>query len=112
MKIKRQNNIEFQPFKDGKCNIYTLDEEGNKTYKYKNISFDNRVLGFKRVYAAQSVNSDINRVIRIPFVEGIDNHDYLEILREDCYYTIDLTQVIYESNPQSIDLTLKKTGIQ
>ena len=112
MRIKRPRNIEFQAFKDGMCNIYNIDEEGNKNYKFKNLNFDNRILGFKRVYAAQAVNSNINRVIRIPFVSGIDNYDCLEIIREDCYYTIDVIQSIYDSNPASIDLTLKKVGVQ
>ena len=112
MKINRPGNVEFQAFKDGMCNIYNIDEEGNKNYKFKNLSFDNRVLGFKRVYAAQAVNSNINRVIRIPSVNGIDNYDCLEIVGEDHYYTIDIIQVIYDSNPQSIDLTLKKVGVQ
>lgn len=111
MKIKVPN-VEFNSFKDGICNIYTVDEENNKTYKIRNINFDNRILGFKRVYAAQAVNSNINRVIRIPLIQEIDNYDCLEIVGEDCYYTIDVIQVIYDSNPRSIDLTLKKVGVQ
>lgn len=112
MRIKRPGNIEFNAFKDGICNIYNIDEEGIKTYKFKNLSFDNRILGFKRVYSARTVNSNINRVLRVPYVQGIDNFDCLEIVGEDCYYTIDMFQIIYDSNPKSIDLTLKKVGAQ
>ena len=55
MKIKTPT--EFIPFKDGVCNIYTENEEDEKVYKYKNIYFNNKTLGFKRAYAAQAVNS-------------------------------------------------------
>ena len=113
MKIKRPNNVEFQPYKDGMCSIYTESEEENeKTYKYKNIHFDNRMLGFKRVYAAKAANSNINRIIRIPNIPNIDNYDCLEVKGEHCYYTIELVQDVPDENPHSLDLTLKKVGIQ
>ncbi len=113
MRIKRPGNIEFNAFKDGMCSIYTESEEENeKTYKYKNIHFDNRMLGFKRVYAAKSANSNINRVIRIPDIPYVDNYDCVEITGDNCYYTIELVQKIYDANPVSLDLTLKKVGIQ
>ena len=108
MKIKTPT--EFIPFKDGVCNIYTEDEDGERVYKYKNIYFNNKTLGFKRAYAAQAVNSDINRVITIPYIGGLDNHCCVEIGNDS--YTVDLVQEIYDSNPTSIDLTLKKCGVQ
>jgi len=106
--VKIKTNIEFQAYKDGICNIYSENEDGDKVYKHKNLAFDDRVMGFKRAYAAKSVQSDINRVIRIPLLNGIDNFDVVEIL-SNTYY-IDLVQQIFDSNPSSIDLTLKKVG--
>ncbi|WP_143316869.1 hypothetical protein [Clostridium sp. HBUAS56017] len=106
MKIK-VNNIEFTSFSDGICDIYYEDEEGNKTYKYNNLGFQNRVLGFGRHYAAKAVQVQTNAVIRISQVPGIDNHDILEI-KGVGRYDIELVQNIFESNPPSIDLTLKQ----
>lgn len=104
--------VEFQPYKDGVCDIYTEDEEGIKTYKTRGVHFDNRILGFKRVYAAKAVQTDINRVIRIPSIPGIDAHDRLQVTGENHCYDIELVQYLANTNPPSADLTLRKVGAQ
>ena len=106
MKIKL-DNIEFVSFSDGICDIYTEDEEEIKTYKYRNLYFSDRVLGFKRAYAAAAAQVKINAVIRIPKVPGIDNHDTVEI-KDKGKYNIEMIQVINDTNPPSIDLTLRQ----
>ncbi|WP_411680426.1 hypothetical protein [Clostridium thailandense] len=106
MKIKVPN-IEFISFSDGICDIYTEDEEGNKDYKYTGLGFTNHVLGYNRAFAAQAVQVQANAVIRIPQVPGIDTHDTVEI-RGIGRYDIELTQSIFETNPSSIDLTLRQ----
>jgi hypothetical protein len=106
MKIK-VDNIEFQSYKDGVCDIYTEDEEENPVYKYKNLGFNNRVLGFNRHFAAAAVQVQTNAVIRIPLVKDIDTHDTVEI-KGVGKYDIELTQIIFETNPPSIDLTLRQ----
>jgi hypothetical protein len=106
MKIKT-DNIEFISFSDGICDIYTEDEEGNKTYKYNSLGFNNRILGFNRVFAAKAVQAQVNAVIRIPQIPGVDIHDTLEI-RDLGKYDIELVQNIFETNPPSIDLTLRQ----
>lgn len=111
MKIKTPT--EFNPFKDGICSIFTMDEEDeNKTYKYEEICFDNKTIGYKRVYAAKAAQSNISKVISIPLINGIDNLDYVEIVGENCYYSIEVVQELQNSNPPSINLTLEKVGIQ
>lgn len=105
MKIKR--DMEFISFSDGVCDIYSVDEEGNKTYKYNNLAFSKRILGYKRVFAASSSQVKIDRVIRIPKVPGINNHDILKI-KGVGEYDIEIIQEINESNPSSIDLTLRQ----
>lgn len=104
MKIKT-DNIEFISFSDGICNIYCKDDSGNKIVKYTGLGFSERVLGFKRFFSAAANKMSINRVIRIPQIGNIDTFDYVEI--GDITYDIALIQNIYDSNPQSIDLTLK-----
>ena len=106
MKIK-VSNIEFTSFSDGVCSIYTEDEEGKRNYKFQGLGYEERVLGFNRHFAAKAVQVQANAVIRIPKVSGIDMHDTLEILNIG-KYDIELTQNIRDSNPPSIDLTLRQ----
>lgn len=106
MKIKVPN-IEFTSFIDGICSIYIEDEEGNRDYKYKDLGFENRVLGFNRHFAAKAVQVQANAVIRIPKIPGINIHDTLEIANQG-KYDIELAQNIKDSNPPSIDLTLRQ----
>lgn len=106
MKIKVPN-IDFTCFKDGLCDIYTEDEEGNKNYKFRGLGFENRVLGFGRHYAAKAAQVKTDAVIRIPKLQGIDIHDTLEI-KNLGRYDIELVQDIFDSNPLSLDLTLRQ----
>ncbi len=104
MNIKT-NNIEFVSFSDGVCNIYALDNDGNRIYKYKGLGFSNRVLGFKRYWAAAANQMEINKVIRIPSLKNIDTYDHVEIGGET--YDVKMVQAIYDTNPICIDLTLQ-----
>lgn len=106
MKIK-VDNIEFISFSDGICDIYSEDEEGNKVGKYTNLGFSNRVLGFKRYFTAAANQIQVNRVIRIPPVPNIDNHDTVEV-KNVGKYSVELAQVVFDTNPPSIDLTLRQ----
>jgi len=108
MKIKI--NIEFVGFNDGICNIFTLDESGVRmANKFSNLGFNKRVLWFKRYFEASARQIYINRVIRIPQLDGIDNYDYVEI--DSVIYGVKMVQQIYDTNPPSIDLTLDKARI-
>lgn len=105
MKIK--TDTEFVSFNDGVCDIYATDEEGKITYKHKGLGYSNRVLGYNRVFAAKAVQVQTNAVIRIPLVIGIDIHDTLEI-KGLGKYDIELTQIMFDTNPPSLDLTLRQ----
>lgn len=108
MKIK--TDIEFVGFNDGICNIFTLNENGVRmTNKFSNLGFSKRVLGFKRYFDAAARQIEINRVIRIPQLEGINNYDFVEI--DNIKYGVKMVQEIYDTNPPSIDLTLDKARI-
>lgn len=106
MKIKVPN-IDFTCFSDGLCDIYSEDEDGKKDLKFEGLGFEERVLGFARHFAAKSAQVEANAVIRIPKVPGINNHDSLEIYGLG-KYEIELAQNIKDSNPPSIDLTLRQ----
>lgn len=105
MKIK--NDIEFISFSDGVCDIYSIDEEENESIKYANLGFSNKVLGFNRYYTAAAQQIKVNRVINIPQILNINTHDILKI-KGIGEYDIELIQHIYDTNPQSISLTLKQ----
>lgn len=105
MKIK--TDLEFESYSDGICDIYTTDEEGERSEKHRGLGYGNRVMGFKRHFAAAAVQRQINKVIRIPRVSGVEPQDTVE-LRGIGKYEIELAQIIYDANPPSIDLTLKQ----
>lgn len=108
MKIK--TNVEFISFNDGICNIFTTDQQGVRLpNKYTRLSFSKRVLGFKRYFEASARQIDINRVIRIPQLPGIDNYDFIEI--DSVIYGVKMVQEIYDTNPMCIDLTLDKARL-
>jgi hypothetical protein len=108
MKIKM--DTEFVAFNDGVCNIFTMDSDDERLQnKYTNLGFSKRVLGFKRFFEASSRQIDINRVIRIPLLHGIDNYDFVEI--DSVTYGVKMVQEIYDTNPPCIDLTLDKARV-
>ncbi|NFH89763.1 hypothetical protein FDA33_06025 [Clostridium botulinum] len=109
MKIPNRK-VEFQAYKDGICNIYYEDEEGQKTYKYTDLNFNKRVLGFNRHYAAKAVQVQTDMVIRIPLVSNINNHDLLNI-KGVGKFSIELVQDKFECNPPSLDLTLRQLEV-
>lgn len=94
-------------YRDGKCTIYSLDEYKNRTDKHIGVWFEDRAIGFKRHFTAQSVQVKIDRLIRISKIPGIDTHDRIEI-EGDGTYEIQMIQIILDSTPNSLDLTLKK----
>lgn len=105
MKI-RTPNIDFISFNEGVCNIYSEDEEDNEVIKYKSVCFSEKVLGLRRYYTAKAAQSNVNRVIAVPLLSNIDNHD--KIIIEKQVYSIELIQPKRETNPPSLDLTLKQ----
>ena len=106
MKIK-MDNIEFVPFSDGICNIYTTDEEDKRIDKYKTLGYTNRVLGYARAFAARAVQIQTNGIIRIPKLDYINVHDMVEIPNVGIYEIV-LVQNIFDTNPPSMDLTLRQ----
>jgi hypothetical protein len=105
--VKIKTDIEFISFSDGVCDVYAVDDDGEKTVKYTALCFSNRVLGFKRYYTAAANQTQINKVIRVPQVSGVDTHDTVEITGVG-KYDIDMVQYIDDTNPPCIDLTLRQ----
>ncbi|HAO61553.1 MAG TPA: hypothetical protein DCQ90_06455 [Erysipelotrichaceae bacterium] len=110
MKPKFDTFKRLPSYPDGVCTIKRTSEEGVVTTLFSGLCFENRVLGYNRVFVAASVQVRTDRVIRTPMIPGVANHDILEIAGEG-KYSIELMQTIYEFNPPSVDLTLKQLGM-
>lgn len=108
--VQIKNKIEFLSFTDGICDIYEENDDGEKNYKYRGLGFTERVLGYKRYFAAKAAQVQTNAVIRIPDIKGINIHDTLEI-KGVGRYNIELIQNVSDSNPKSLDLTLRQLEI-
>lgn len=105
MKIKTA--LEFISFSDGVCDVYAVDEEGVRTSKFVALGFANRALGYGRVFAAAAVQVEVNAVVCVPMVTGISIHDTLEAYGSGTYEIV-LAQHKPDTNPPSIDLTLRQ----
>jgi hypothetical protein len=106
MKIER-NNIDFTSFKDGICDIYTTDEGGNEVLIHSGIRFENRVIGYKRFWAAASNKVQANKLIRIPILNNSDSYCTVEI-KGIGKFDVKMAQDITDSNPPCIELTLQR----
>jgi len=106
LKIKI-DNIEFQSFNDGICDIYSLDNDDTPVYKHEKLGFNKRILGYNRVFAAKASQVQVNAVIRIPNLKDVEIHDIIVIYGMG-KYDIQLIQDVLDSNPLSRDLTLKQ----
>lgn len=105
MKIKR--DTEFSSFSDGVCDVYTLDEDGARADKYTGLGYEERVMGYKRHFAAAAAQVRVDAVIRVPLVPGIDPRDTVALRSGGCF-EVELVQTIRDCNPPALDLTLRK----
>jgi hypothetical protein len=94
-------------YPDGKCRIYSVDNDGVETTIITGLCLENRVLGFTRVFTARSANVDVNRVIRTPYATGFDSRDYLEVFDEGKYEIV-MVSTIYDSTPPSLEISLRQ----
>lgn len=108
MKIKAPTD--FVSFDDGVCDIYTVDDEDTRTDKFIRLGFSDRTLGYNRIYAASAAQSVASRVIRIPQVAGVEIYDTAEVTGVTGVgkYRIEAVQTMFDTNPISIDLTLRQ----
>lgn len=109
MQVKIKNkNIEFESFSSGICTILSQDEfdEDKFIVIYDKLAFSNKTLGYGRYFSASVEQVKIDRVIRIPNVKGINNHDRVKIDKNS--YIIELIQVLEDTNPKTLQLTLRE----
>ena len=103
--MKIQTPTEFLTFADGYCDIFTV--KGNLLdKKLMTLCFGDRVIGFKRHYAARAAGTEINRVVQIPLQRTIEPVNRAVIAGTE--YKIEQVQHLDDTNPPVTVLTLKK----
>ncbi|QEY33872.1 hypothetical protein FL966_01775 [Caproiciproducens galactitolivorans] len=106
--MKIQVPTEFLTFNDGFCEIYSV--KGNKLdEKLIRLCFGNRVVGFKRHWAARAASTEINRLIQIPLREDVTTENNVVIA--GTRYRIEQSQNLNDTNPPVTVLTLRKVGV-
>lgn len=102
--MKIQTPTEFQTFADGICSVWTTLRNQPDKELYHNLHFGAQSLTYRRAYAARAVRERIDRVIRIPYVNGVEQGQQVHI--GTARYTITQVQPIESSNPRVKVLTL------
>lgn len=106
MKIKTPT--EFQTFTDGACDVYSVS--GNKLgEKIRTIHFGAQTTTYSRYYAARAASTKIDRVIRIPMYEDVD--DTKNVVISGIRYKVEQAQPLYDTNPPCIILSIRKVGV-
>jgi len=109
----RPNNKITQNFNDGVlsvCNVENIAETGYQpkiglTVKHR-LRYEERVVGFSRYYSALQNQIEIEKVLRVPYRQGITNQDV--VVLPDCeQYSVQQVQVI-DVYPKCLDLSLSK----
>lgn len=104
--------LRFEAFTDGVVDFWGLTDTQTPIRIQTGIRFQERVVGSVRYYEAELAGHQVERVIRIPQLVGLD------IQFSGCFavigssqYRIARTQQIPDTIPRCIDLTLEQAGM-
>lgn len=105
-----RNRTQFESFQDGLVALWGLDEDQNPVRLVCPVRFQERVVGSVRYYEAELAGHQVSRVIRIPRQAGARQRlDGCFAVIGDEQYRIARTQVIPDTCPQCLDLTLEQS---
>ena len=82
--------------------------DGTVLVNDKKYPYENKTIGIKRNYSARSVGVDLEKLIAVPFHPPILGAKYVFIA--DVKYKIEQAQVINDSYPKSIQLSLSRNS--
>ena len=82
--------------------------DGTVLINGKKYPFENKTIGIKRNYAARSIGVELEKLIAVPFHPPILGAKYVFI--DDVKYKIEQAQVISDSYPKSIQLSLSRNS--
>lgn len=106
---KTSQHVNFESFLDGLCDLWQLDESRNPVLLQSGIRFQNRVIGFKRNFAADQAGRTVQKLIRIPQNPLVKKGTFVVIGQEQ--YTVLQAQNIPDTIPRCTDLTLEQPEI-
>ena len=106
---KTPNRTRFEPFLDGLCDLWQLDESRTPVLLQSGIRFQNRVVGFKRNFAADQAGRTVQKLIRIPQNPNVRKGTFVVIGQEQ--YAVLQAQNIPDTIPKCTDLTLEQPDI-
>lgn len=106
---RRSQPVRFEPFLDGLCDLWQLDEDRNPVLLQAGIRFQNRVVGFKRNFAADQAGRTVQKLIRIPQNPKVNKGTFVVIGQEQ--YTVLQAQNIPDTIPRCTDLTLEQPDV-
>lgn len=99
----------FETFISGICDIYEVTGNQLGAKKLTGLAFGDKVVGYKRFYAAKTATVEINRVIQVQRQETITAKDNAVI--GATRYKIEQIQQIPDTNPPVTVLTLRRIGV-
>lgn len=111
----RPDNEISQTYNSGVCTVYAQRDTARPGYRpdpdreVKSVlRFEEQRLGLNRYYAARQVDTEVERVIRVPKGPSASVPTPRDVVTVDgaVFYRIDLVQVVPGVWPQSLDLTL------
>lgn len=110
----RPNNEVTQSYNDGVVMIYSVENTAKPGYKpveglnkKVTLRYEEQRLGIQRYYESMQNQIEVERVIRTQRVKGITNQD-VAITEDNRQYRIDLIQLVPDSYPISVDITLTR----
>lgn len=106
---KTSQHVNFESFLDGLCDLWQLDESRNPVLLQSGIRFQNRVIGFKRNFAADQAGRTVQKLIRIPQNPLVKKGTFVVIGQEQ--YTVLQAQNIPDTIPRCTDLTLEQPDV-
>ena len=106
---RTQNKVAFEPFLDGLCDLWQLNENRTPVVLQRGIRFQNRVVGFKRNFTAEQAGRTVQKLIRIPQNANVKRGTFVVIGPEQ--YTVLQAQDIPDTIPKCTDLTLEQPEI-
>ena len=106
---RRSQPVKFEAFLDGLCDLWQLDENRSPVLLQAGIRFQNRVVGFKRNFAADQAGRTVQKLIRIPQNPKVNKGSFVVIGQEQ--YTVLQAQNIPDTIPRCTDLTLEQPDV-
>lgn len=109
---KSANDRVSQPFSDGVVRVYDVRDVAEPGMKPQEgleltltLHYAERKLGINRYYAAKQNRVEVERVLRVPRVDGL-NTQQVAITEDGRQYRIDMVQLAADILPPSVDITL------